>query len=76
MIKFKLEDLLNKKGMTMYSLAKATGVRPNTISQWFNNESLEDDKKVKSISVETLDKICTILECEIEDIIQFIPNKK
>ncbi|WP_404443400.1 helix-turn-helix transcriptional regulator [Sutcliffiella horikoshii] len=72
MITFKLDEMLKKKGMTMYQLSKASGVRPNTISQWVNNNTLEPGKRVKSISTETLESICTVLECNIEDVIEVV----
>lgn len=70
MIKFKLREVLQKENKTMYWLSKETGVRPNTISQWVNNEDLDEDKKVKSISSEVLDKICLALNCNVGDIIE------
>ncbi|KHF40690.1 hypothetical protein LQ50_07795 [Halalkalibacter okhensis] len=76
MIKFKLKEQLEIKGKTMYWLSKQTGVRPNTLSQWVNNEDVDNsNKKVKSISLETLDSICEILDCEIGDIIEHVKKK-
>ncbi|WP_339145471.1 MULTISPECIES: helix-turn-helix transcriptional regulator [unclassified Sutcliffiella] len=75
MIRFKLEELLKEKGMTMYHLSKASGVRPNTISQWVNNNTLEPEKRVKSISTETLESICTVLDCEIGDVIEILKEE-
>ncbi len=72
MIKFKLAEVLENKGKTMYWLSRETGVRPNTISQWVNNDQLEEGKKVKSISVDTLESVCNALECKIEDVIELV----
>ena len=72
MVKFKLDQLLKERGITMYQLAKITEIRPNTISQWVNNEDLDDEKKVKSINVDTLVRICKALNCKIEDVIEFV----
>lgn len=68
MIKFKLAEILEKQEKTMYWLSKESGVRPNTISQWVNNED------VKSISVETLNKICKTLKCNIADIVDYVDD--
>jgi putative transcriptional regulator len=70
MIKFKLNEALKQKGKTMYWLSKATGIRPNTISQWANNETLNIEDQVKSISVDNIDKICKALDCKVEDLFQ------
>jgi putative transcriptional regulator len=75
LIVIKLTDMLNKRGMTMYQLSKKTGVRPNTISQWVNNEVLrEDERGVKAINLEVLNSICKELNCQIHDIIEYIPD--
>ncbi|WP_199425733.1 helix-turn-helix domain-containing protein [Thermaerobacillus caldiproteolyticus] len=76
MIKIKLKQLLEEKDKTMYWLSKNTGIRPNTISQWYNNEELSEDKKVKEINVKALDKICKALDCKIEDILEYVKEEK
>lgn len=58
----------------MYWLSRKTEIRPNTISKWVNNEQLQEDEKVKSINVDALNKICKVLNCKIEDIIEFIED--
>ncbi|TCN25510.1 helix-turn-helix domain-containing protein [Mesobacillus foraminis] len=72
MIRFKLKERLEQENKTMYWLSKESGIRPNTISQWVNNEELEIDKKIKSINVDTLDSICETLNCDISDIIEHV----
>lgn len=58
----------------MYWLSRKTEIRPNTISQWVNNEHLAEDKKVKTIKVEALNKICKVLHCKLEDIIEYVED--
>lgn len=72
MIKFKLHTILEEKGQTMYWLSKETGIRPNTISQWVNDSSADAEKKVKQISVDTLEKMCAALECNVSDLIEYV----
>lgn len=71
MIKFTLEQVLKDKGISMYALAKKTGVRPNTIGQWVTDSGFE----VKSITIETLERICVALECQPGDLIKFVDEK-
>jgi putative transcriptional regulator len=73
-IRFKLGELLTE-GKTMYWLSKTTGIRPNTISQWVNNNVLSEEEKVKSISVDNINKICNALECKVEDLFEYIVEK-
>ncbi|MDX5474492.1 MAG: helix-turn-helix transcriptional regulator [Bacillaceae bacterium] len=75
MISIKLEELLKREKMTMYQLSKITGVRPNTVSQWVNNDKLDEDKRVKSISTETLERICLALNCRVEELIEVVKEE-
>lgn len=76
MIKFNLDKVLKERGMTMYQLGKATGVRPNTISQWVNNEQYKKEgKDVKSISVDVLSRVCKALNCTVADLIEYVPDE-
>ncbi|MCY7919371.1 MULTISPECIES: helix-turn-helix domain-containing protein [Bacillus subtilis group] len=74
MIKFKLDKLLEKHDKSMYWLSRKTEIRPNTISKWVNNEQLNEEDKVKSINVEALDRICKVLNCKLEDVIEFVED--
>jgi putative transcriptional regulator len=65
LIRFKLKKALDDRKKTMYWLSKEAEVRPNTISQWVKGD-------VNSITVETLDKLCDALDCEIGDIIEHV----
>ncbi|QYM59743.1 helix-turn-helix transcriptional regulator [Bacillus subtilis] len=74
MIKFKLDKLLEKHDKSMYWLSRKTEIRPNTISKWVNNEQLSEEEKVKSINVEALDRIYKVLNCKLEDVIEFVED--
>ncbi|AOK88971.1 helix-turn-helix domain-containing protein [Paenibacillus polymyxa] len=70
MIRFTLEEMLKKREMSMYALSKSSGIRPNTISQWVTNEGVD----VKSVTIETLDRVCSVLDCQPGDLIKYIPQ--
>lgn len=70
LIRFKLKEILDQKEKTMYWVSKNANVRPNTISQWVNNE------KVKSINVDSLNNVCKALDCKLEDIVEYVPDKE
>ncbi|WP_308647271.1 helix-turn-helix domain-containing protein [Paenibacillus oleatilyticus] len=72
---FKLAELLDQRQMTMYQLSKKTGIRPNTLSQWVNNDKLrEEDKHVKAISIEVLNLMCKALDCTPGDLLKYAPD--
>lgn len=69
MIKFKLEELLNEKNKTRYWLAKNTNMDNNAINRIYKN-------KTTQVKLDTLDKICTALDCSLDELVEYIPNKK
>lgn len=77
MIRINLDKALAARNMTMYQLGKATGVRPNTLSQWFNDEELrKTGKNAKSITLDVLDSVCRALNCPVSEIIEYVPDDK
>ena len=55
--------LLVEKDMTKTQLREATGMSMNTLAKISKNEY---------VYLEILDKICTLLDCKIEDVIEHI----
>ncbi len=57
-IKLKIKDFAQSQGIkTAYQLHKRADLKPPTAYRLFNN-------KAKHISLETLEKICSALDCE------------
>ena len=57
-----LVDTLKERGMSQYALTAHTGIAVSTISKLCNN-------KTSRIDFENLDKICTVLNCDVDDIL-------
>ena len=68
MIKIKLSDLLGKHKMTQKALADITHIRPATISKMYYEET-------KRVDIKQLNNICQAFNCEISDLIEYIPDK-
>lgn len=62
-----LLKVLEGKKMTKEDLKRATGMSSATIAKLEKNEN---------ISMQSLDKICEVLECKVEDVIEFIPTRE
>lgn len=60
-----LWKVLAEKNMTKEDLKKATGMSSATIAKLGKNET---------INMKSLEKICEVLECNIEEVIEFIPK--
>ena len=63
MIVFKIRELLEKKAITRYKLQKITNWNYKRINAFYFG-------RVKNISVEEIDKLCEVLECDISDLIE------
>ena len=68
MIKYdKLWETMKEKGITQYALIKHYNVSPGQITRLKRNES---------VSTHTIDVFCRILNCEVGDIMKYIPDKE
>lgn len=66
MISFeKLWDTMKEKGISQYALIKKYGVSPAQITRLKRNES---------ISTHTIEMFCEILDCRVEDIMEYKKN--
>lgn len=63
MIKFdRLWETMEQRGMTTYRLREQCGIDSKTIRRLKANENME---------TKTLDKLCAVLHCKLEDIAEF-----
>ncbi len=69
MVKNHLSRLLGEKRWTQKDLAQATGIRPSTINEWYH-------ELVPRLNVDHIDRICEALDCNISDLLEYIPNKR
>lgn len=69
MIRIYLSRVLGEKRWTQADLSRKTGIRPNTISELYN-------ELIDRVNLEHLDKICEVLECDLTDILKYESNKK
>nr|WP_302639408.1 helix-turn-helix transcriptional regulator [uncultured Agathobaculum sp.] len=66
MISFeKLWDTMREKGISQYTLIKKYGVSPAQITRLKRNES---------VSTHTIEMFCEILDCRVEDIMEYKKN--
>ncbi len=57
--------LLIEKDMSKTELRKLSGITTNTLAKMGKKEP---------VPLEALGKICSVLHCELEDIVQYVPN--
>ena len=62
----KLKKLMIDKKMNNTQLRQASKITNNAMAKISRDES---------VPLETLEKICAVLNCKIEDVVEFIPDK-
>lgn len=62
----KLWETMKQKGVTQYTLIKKYNVSPAQITRLKRNES---------VSTHTIDVFCRILDCQVGDIMRYIPDE-
>ena len=68
MISYKnLWRTMQEKGVTQYALIKKHGVSPSQITRLKRNES---------VSTHTIEMFCRILNCRVEDVMEYIKEEE
>ncbi len=62
-----LWKVMKEKGVSQYALIKTYGVSPGQITRMKRNES---------VSTNTIEMFCRILECRVGDIMEYIPDEE
>ena len=66
MIKFdRLWETMSKKGVSTYQLREKCGIDSKTIRRLKANENIE---------TKTLNKLCSVLDCKLEDIAEYVED--
>lgn len=69
MIKIHLSRILGELRITQAELAKKTGIRPATINEMYH-------ELIERVNLDYLSRICEVLDCRVEDILQYIPDSE
>ena len=68
MIRFdKLWETMKNKGFSTYMLREKCGIDSKTIRRLRANENME---------TKTLNKLCSVLNCSLEDIMEYVPDEQ
>ena len=62
---FKIDHVLEEKNISKNKLEKEANLQRTQLNSYCNN-------KVNRIDLETIAKICCVLECKVEDIMDYV----
>ena len=68
-IRIKLDELIKKSGLSKNKLSHRAEMQRTQINHYCNNE-------ITRLDIDVLSRICTVLNCKIDDLLEFIPPKK
>ncbi len=65
-IKIKLEELIEKAGISKNKLSHKAEIQRTQINNYCKN-------RITRLDTDVLARICTVLHCKIEDVLEFVP---
>lgn len=68
-IRIKLDSLLAEKGISRTKLCQHAEMQMTQLNKYYRN-------KVTRLDTDVLARLCTALDCRIEDILEFIPPEE
>ena len=68
-IRIKLDELIRKAGISKNKLSHRAEMQRSQINNYCNND-------ITRLDTDVLARICTVLECEIGDLLEFVPPEK
>lgn len=68
-IRIKLDELIREAGISKNKLSHRAEMQRSQINHYCNNE-------ISRLDTDVLARICTVLECDIGDLLEFIPPEK
>lgn len=68
-IKIKLADLIEQEGLSKNKLSHRAEMQRSQINNYCNN-------RISRLDIDVLSRICTVLNCSIGDLLEFVPSKK
>ena len=67
-IRIKLDELIKEKGISKNKLSHKAEMQRTQINNYCKN-------KITRLDTDVLARLCSVLECKIEDLIEFVPTK-
>lgn len=66
-VRVKLKQVLDSRGITRNRLRTLTGVKYDVIDRYYKNET------VQMADLDFLAKVCCVLNCQMSDLLEYVP---
>ena len=67
-IRIRLDQLIKEKGISKNKLSQRAEMQRTQLNNYCNNT-------ISRLDIDVLGRLCTVLECEISDLLEFVPPK-
>ncbi len=67
MIRVTMDKVLKEKNITRYRLSQLTGIKYQTIDNYYKNRVIRFDGYI-------LSKICEVLDCQVGDVLEYVKD--
>ncbi|MBQ2862753.1 MAG: helix-turn-helix transcriptional regulator [Clostridia bacterium] len=68
-INIKLDELIKKSGMSKNKVCQRAEMQRTQLNNYCNNE-------ITRLDTDVLARLCSVLDCSISDLLEFIPHQK
>jgi len=68
-VRIRLSEVMEKKGISKYKLGFDARMQSRQITAYCDNA-------MAKVDLELLGRLCTALDCEVGDLLEFVPPKK
>jgi putative transcriptional regulator len=69
MIKINLSRMLGERRWTQAEFSRKTEIRPSTVNLYYH-------ELIERMNVDDIDKMCEVLNCSLNELMEYVPNKK
>jgi len=68
-IRVKLAEIMDRRGITRNRLRTLTGIKYDVLTRYYKGEN------IIMVDLDLLSRICCVLDCRIEDLLEYQPYK-
>lgn len=68
-VKINLAQIIEEKGISKNKLSQRAEMQRTQLNNYCNN-------RISRLDIDVLARLCTVLECDISDLLEFVPSEK